>query len=38
MDHSGVRTVMYGFVHLLLEILNYQNNFASLISVLYVWN
>ena len=28
----------YGFVHLLLEILNFRNSFDSLVSILYVWN
>jgi hypothetical protein len=38
MNHSGVRMLMYGFVHLLLEILNYQNSVDSPISIVYVWN
>ncbi len=30
--------VAYGFVHLLLEILNIQNSLDSLVSILYAWN
>jgi hypothetical protein len=30
--------VTYGFVHLLLEILNMQNSLDSLVFILYAWN